>query len=128
MARRKSYDNDEPLPKMTREKLQEALKIFRFVRPYRWSLILGLVLLFFSSVVFMVFPYLAGLMVDVAQGNSEFEITLGDVGLVLLGILFAQGFISYTRVILFAKVSEYGIADVRKAIYQKLVSLPITFF
>jgi ATP-binding cassette subfamily B protein len=128
MARRRNQENDEPLPRLSREKLREALQIFKFVRPYRWHLILGLVLLFLSSLVFMVFPYLAGLMVDVAQGNTSRNLTLTDLGLVLLLILVIQGSFSYARVMLFAKVSEYGIADVRKSLYNKLLTLPIVFF
>ncbi|MCB0619570.1 MAG: ATP-binding cassette domain-containing protein [Saprospiraceae bacterium] len=127
MAQRRK-NADEPLPKLSREKLREAMQIFRFIRPYRWSLFLGLLLLFLSSLVFMVFPYLAGLMVDVAQGKAEWGLTLGDLGLVLLGILIIQGSFSYARVMLFARVSEKGIADVRRAVYDKMISLPVVFF
>lgn len=126
--RRRAYDNDEPLPKLNKEKLSEAWRIFEFIRPYKWSLIGGLILLFLSSVVFMIFPWLAGLMVDIAQGTSAIDLTLGDIGWLLFAVLFAQGFISYFRVLLFAKVSEKGVADVRKALYDKLITLPIVFF
>ena len=46
----------------------------------------------------------------------------------MIAVLFAQGFVSYTRVILFANVSEKGIADIRKSLYQRMISLPIPFF
>ncbi|MBK6901904.1 MAG: ATP-binding cassette domain-containing protein [Saprospirales bacterium] len=120
--------DDAPLPKLNRETLRKALGIFQFVRPYWWRLAVGLVLLFLSSMVFMVFPYLSGMMVDVAQGNSDWDFSLQDIGLILLGILIVQGVFSYTRVMLFAYVSEKGTADLRKALYEKLVSLPIVFF
>ncbi len=128
MSRRKPTDDDSPKPKLTRESLRQALAIFQFVRPYWWRLALGLVILFLSSLVFMVFPYLSGMMVDVAQGKSEWDISLSDIGLILLGILVVQGVFSYSRVMLFAFVSEKGTADLRKALYDKLVSLPIVFF
>ncbi|MCB0707246.1 MAG: ATP-binding cassette domain-containing protein [Saprospiraceae bacterium] len=128
MARRRTDTSSEPLPTLNRETLSKALEIFRYIRPYRWSLIFGLILLFLSSLVFMVFPYLSGVMVDVAQGNSDWEFSLRDVGLVLILILILQGSISYARVMLFARVSEFGIADVRRALYQKMVSLPMVFF
>ncbi|MCO6492769.1 MAG: ATP-binding cassette domain-containing protein [Phaeodactylibacter sp.] len=120
--------NEAPPAKLNREKLMEAAEVFRFIRPYRWPFIFGLILLFLSSLVFMLFPYLSGLMVDVAQGNAETDITLGQIGWVLLAVLVAQGVVSYLRVLLFAIVSEKGIADVRKALYHKLVTLPIVFF
>jgi ATP-binding cassette subfamily B protein len=128
MSRPKPTDDDTPKPKLTRESLRQALAIFQFVRPYWWRLALGLVILFLSSLVFMVFPYLSGMMVDVAQGKSEWDLSLSDIGLILLGILVVQGVFSYSRVMLFAFVSEKGTADLRKALYNKLVSLPIVFF
>jgi ATP-binding cassette subfamily B protein len=121
-------EQEESKPRVNREMLRQSLYIFSFIRPYRWSLFMGLVLLFLSSVVFMVFPYLAGLMVDVAQGNSDWELTLSDVGLGLLLILLLQASFSYMRVMLFARVSEHGIADVRRALYDKLITLPVTFY
>ena len=128
MARRRSQQEEEAPQKFSRERFREALKIYEFIRPYRWSLIFGLVLLFLSSLVFMIFPYLSGLMIDIAQDNSGFDFSLMDIGWVLLIVLFVQGFVSYTRVILFARVSEYGIADVRKALYDKMITLPIVFY
>jgi ABC-type multidrug transport system fused ATPase/permease subunit len=114
--------------KLSTERMREALKIFVFIRPYRWSLIFGLVLLFISSSVFMVFLKLPGEMVDIALGKSEYEISLNQLGLILLAVLVAQGVVSYYRVKLFAVVSEKGIASVRKALYEKLITLPILFF
>lgn len=128
MRRPNRAEGEEGRPKLSREKLTEAAGIFRYIRPYRWPFIFGLALLFISSLVFMIFPYLAGLMVDVAQGKAEADISLKQIGWVLLGVLIVQGVVSYSRILLFAIVSEKGIADVRKALYQKLVSLPIVFF
>ncbi len=115
-------------PKLDREQLRDALKIFQFVRPYRWSLIVGVVLLFLSSLTFMAFPYLTGQLVDQATGDSKLNFDLNQLGLLMLGILVAQSVVSYFRVLLFARVSELGIADVRKAVYDRMIALPIEFF
>lgn len=136
---RYDYDDNAPKPKVTRESIKAALQIFQFVKPYRWSFAVGLVLLFFSTTTFMIFPFLSGRIVDIAQGKTDFTMNLGtrtihysmtlaDIGWLLAIILIVQGVISYFRVMLFANVSEKGIADVRQALYSKLVSLPITFF
>ncbi len=114
--------------KVSFEQLRKALKIFEFVRPYRWRIIIGLFLLFISSMVFMVFPFLSGELINIAQGKSKYGVTLTQVGYFLMAVLVAQGFVSYFRVQLFAKVSEQGIADVRKALYSKIITLPIVFF
>ncbi len=129
MARKKKNElNEEPLPKMSKETFMQTLKIFEFVRPYRWSLIFGIFLLFLSSMVFMIFPDLSGRMIDIAQGNSELGYGLNQIGLFLLLVLFLQSFVSYFRILIFAKLSERGTADVRQALYNKLITLPITFF
>ncbi len=133
------YGDEAPKPKVTRETFKDALKIFEFIRPYRVSFWLGLVLLFLSTTTFMIFPFLSGRIVDIAQGKTNFTMnwgaktinytmTLGDIGWIMAIVLTLQGVVSYFRVTLFANVSEKGIADVRLALYQKLVSLPITFF
>jgi ABC-type multidrug transport system fused ATPase/permease subunit len=107
---------------------KEAAKIFRYIRPYRWHFIGGMILLFLSSLVFMVFPFLAGEMTDIAVGESKTGLTLNTIALFMGGILLAQGVVSYFRIYLFAIVSEKGMADVRRALYQKLISLPVYFF
>ncbi|MEL6721516.1 MAG: ABC transporter transmembrane domain-containing protein, partial [Bacteroidota bacterium] len=121
-------DQEKELPKLNRENLKEALKIFKYVYPYRWAFFGGLFLIFISRAVFMVFPYLSGLMVDVAQGNSDVEISLNQIGIYLVAILLAQGVVSYARILLFAYSSEKGVGDLRKGLYQKIISLPIFFF
>ena len=114
--------------KLSREQLREALGIFEYIKPYRWSLIVGMVLLAAGSLVFMAFPYLIGEMVDTATGEGELGLTIMQLGGVLLAILLVQAVVSYFRVLLFARVSELGIADVRRAVFGRLIHLPIYFF
>jgi ATP-binding cassette, subfamily B, bacterial len=114
--------------KFSLNNLKKAAIIFKFILPYKWYLAGGLLLLFLSSMVFMIFPYLSGLMIDIAQGQSSYELTLSNIAWVLAGILIMQGIFSYLRVMLFAQVSEKGIADVRLAVYNKMICLPIHFF
>ena len=114
--------------KMNAETFGEAMKIFEFVKPYRWSLIIGMILLFVSSMVFMLFPYLIGKMMDIASGVDFKGMDLDDIFWLMFVVLIAQGVVSYFRVLLFARLSEKGIADLRIALYEKLVSLPIVFY
>ncbi|MEO1712827.1 MAG: ABC transporter ATP-binding protein, partial [Bacteroidota bacterium] len=73
MARRRSNNEEDAQLKFNRERFMDALGIYEYIRPYRWSLIIGLFLLFLSSLVFMIFPYLSGLMIDIAQENSKLD-------------------------------------------------------
>lgn len=120
--------NESTRPKLTRESLREALKIFVYIRPYKWQFIFGLLLLFLGSTVFLVFPAMIGRSLDVAQGNIPQDLDLNKIGMWLIAILVFQGVVSYLRVMMFAQVSEKGTADIRVALYKRLISLPIVFF
>jgi ABC-type multidrug transport system fused ATPase/permease subunit len=67
-------------------------------------------------------------LLDVASGNPKYFTTINQVALALVLILFVQSIFSFIRVYTFSIVSENGMADVRKALYQKIIWLPITFF
>lgn len=117
-----------PKGKLDRESLKNAIRIFRFIRPYGGYLILGLITLVISSSTTLILPYLSGEMVDISLENSINDWSLRDIGRFFIILFVIQGVTSYFRVLFFALVSEKGIADVRKAVYSKLIGLPITFF
>lgn len=71
---------------------------------------------------------MAGEMSDIATGNPNYGFNLNQIGLLLIVLLIVQGIISYIRVRLFVYVSENTMADIRKSLYKKLISLPIVFF
>jgi ATP-binding cassette, subfamily B, bacterial len=122
-------DEQVKTPRPSIQNLRKALSIFRFVTPYRWQFVVGLILLFLSSTVFMVFPYFIGLMMDVAQGKSQIQdLSLPTIALMMLVVLAFQAVVSYLRVVLFARVSEGVAADIRKSLYQRLIVLPMEFF
>jgi ABC-type multidrug transport system fused ATPase/permease subunit len=126
--RQESSNGEEKAKKLTIKQLKEVRGMLSFIRPYRWHFIGGLILLFLGSLIFMVFPFLAGELADVATGHSKIGLDLNQIGLILIVILVLQGIMSYLRVIWFAVVSEKGMADVRSSIYQKLIGLPVYFF
>jgi ABC-type multidrug transport system fused ATPase/permease subunit len=129
MMRRKSQTIEgEEKKKVTKESFKEALRIFSYIDPYKWYLIASLFLVVISTVIFFSLFKLLGLVIDVGQGQSDYDISLRQVGIIMIVILIVQGAISYFRVILTAIASEKGIADLRTDVYQKLISLPITFF
>ena len=117
MASQNQQEQEEKKKRPSKEQFREAVKIFRFIKPYRLQFIIGMVLLFLGSIIFMAFPQLFRDMVDTANGEGTYGLDLEQLGVALLALIAVQGIASYSRVMLFAKVSEYGIADVRKALY-----------
>jgi ATP-binding cassette, subfamily B, bacterial len=129
MARRRwEQDDDIPKPKLSRETLREGIKIFQFIKPYRWQFVGGLVVVFLSSLTFLILMRLPGEMIDIKLGKSKSGLSMAQIGVALVVMFVFQGVMSYLRVTLFAIVSEKGLADLRNAIYKKMMTLPISFF
>jgi len=125
--------SDAPKPKLTKEAFQRGLRIFRYVLPYRAKFIVGMVLLTLSSATFMAFPWVAGKLVDAANGKvfvlpGGLELTITRIALLLFCVILFQGFFSFGRIWFFTQVSEFTVRDIRQALYAKFVSLPIPFF
>ncbi|MBT1698575.1 ATP-binding cassette domain-containing protein [Fulvivirgaceae bacterium PWU4] len=114
--------------KLTKENLQRLAGAFRFMLPYKGLFILGLIALALSSLLLLAFPRLSGELLDVATGKGKYFGNINHVVVALLGILLVQSVFSFVRVYTFAIVSERGMADLRKAVYEKVVWLPMSFF
>ncbi len=128
MAKKSFLDEGEKKP-ITASNLRKLLGIFRFVLPYKNIFSVGLLALVLSSATVLSFPYLAGKLLDVASGKTGFFLTsINQIALALLGILLIQGVFSFIRVYTFSIVSERTLADLRQAIYQKIIWLPMSFF
>ena len=118
--------NEEDKKKLNRESLTKALRVFQFVRPYRTQFIVGFIFLILSTLTTLSFPALIGQVTSVIQGKSAF--TLNQVILIFGGILILQAVFSFFRIYFFAQVSERSMADVRQAVYSKIITLSIPFF
>lgn len=120
---------EEDKRSLNRSNLKNLLGIFRFVLPHKWLFIVGIVSLLLSSVTLLSFPYFAGMLLDIASGKPvEYFSTINQVALALLFILLVQSALSFTRVYTFSVTSERTLADLRKALYQKLIWSPLSFF
>ncbi|GAB2570016.1 ABC transporter ATP-binding protein [Spirosoma areae] len=117
---------EEDKKKLSSEGLKKALSIFRFIRPYRVQYTIGFVFLILSTGTTMSFGLLIGQITSVIQGKSAF--TLNQVTLFFVGVLIAQAIFSFCRIYFFSQVSERAMADVRRATYSKIITLPIPFF
>ncbi|GAB2619436.1 ABC transporter ATP-binding protein [Belliella aquatica] len=129
MAKKKGKSLEEhEKRKLNKESLGKLGGIFRFILPYKWTFILGLLFLLLSSLTLLTFPYVAGKLIDTASGESWLIKDINGIAFLLLGILLIQSVFSFFRVWLFAKVSERSMRDVRISLYRQLVQLPMTFF
>jgi ABC transporter fused permease/ATP-binding protein len=114
--------------RINKQNLSKLSQIFTFLIPYKGAFIAGLVFLLFSSLTLLSFPYVAGKLIDTAQGSVWIFSDIHHIALLLLGILAVQSIFSFFRVWLFALVSEKAMRDIRLAVYGRLVRLPVPFF
>lgn len=133
--------------KISKESLNQALILFSYLKPYKPKFILSLVFIALSAFTTALFPLFLGKMIDAASpgatvngigGNnagSNFGFNLKDVHwslnttLILIFIqLSIQTVFSFMRVYLLTEVGEKSLADMRKDVYSKLLSMPMSFF
>ncbi len=128
MAKRSFLDEGEKKA-VNISNLRKLLGIFQFVLPYRGTFLIGLVALALSSATVLSFPFLAGKLLDVASGKHEFFLdSVDQIALALLGVLAIQSVFSFLRVYTFTIVTERSLADLRQAVYEKMIWLPMSFF
>ncbi|MCP9768838.1 ATP-binding cassette domain-containing protein [Lacihabitans sp. LS3-19] len=130
MAKGKSEFWEEVAPKdkrkVSKDGLKKALALLKFTLPYKNTYIIGMVFLVLSTLTTMVFPILIGEMTKVMEGKSAY--TINQVAIFFACILVFQGIFSFFRVYFFAIVSEKTAADIRKILYDKYITSPISFF
>lgn len=128
MAKRQAFSpvEEQDKKKVTKEGLRKALRIFNFVWPYKYMFLAGMVFLGLSSLTVMVFPYVTARLVDSAVGVSMQQ-DRNTLALSIIGILVLQSIFSFLRVLLFSRVSESSLQDIRLALYSKMVTLPVPF-
>jgi ABC-type multidrug transport system fused ATPase/permease subunit len=107
--------------------IRELLKLYAFIKPYRWKFALGMLFLLISSGASLMFPKFLGNMVDLGnKGKMISEIS--RTGLILLIIILIQAIFSYIRIRLFVEVTEKTLASIRQHLYNHLIKLPMSFF
>ena len=129
MARGRNFGdeaNEKDKKKLNRSSLKKAASILRFIKPYRMKYAAGFAFLVLSTGTTLSFGLLIGQITSVIQGKSAF--TLNQVTLFFVGVLVAQAIFSFFRIYFFSQVSERAMADVRRATYSKIITLPIPFF
>jgi ABC-type multidrug transport system fused ATPase/permease subunit len=124
MARFK--ENDLPKAKLNSNSLQKALRIFKYAKNHKWKFFVGLVFLLLTSATALAFPKLMGMLVDCVT-NKDLD-KANEIALALMGILVLQAIFSFFRISLFVNFTENSLSNIRFALYENLVKLPMSFY
>ena len=112
-----------PKAKVTRESLGQMFSLYVYLRPYRMSLATGLLLLLFSTSLGLFFPLLSSWLISSKTHPQALRISE-----IMVGILLVQGVMSYFQSLLFNISGEYGLSNLRRALFGHLVEMPMSFF
>ncbi len=129
--------NAERAERPSKEAIQRAKGIFKYLRPYRGMFVIGWVFLVLSASAGMVFPFLMGQLLGSgssatpSMADSISAIDMSNVSTVVIALfcLFAlQSIFSFFRVVIFTNVTENTLRDIRKDAFSRLVHMPMDFF
>lgn len=119
-------ENDLPKAKLNSNSLQKALQIFKYGKNHKWKFFLGLVFLLLTSATALAFPKLMGMLVDCVTKKDLSR--ANEIAIGLMGILTLQAIFSFFRISLFVNFTENSLSNIRFALYENLVKLPMSFY
>lgn len=112
--------------KFSKEATKKAMRVFRFIKPFKIPFIFGLLVLLVSSVITMAFPKVLGNLID--SVNAADKNTVNTFTLLLVGIFLVTAILSFLRVYLFGLVTYKALALLRMTTYKHLISSPMSYF
>ncbi len=105
-------------------------RMWRYLGRYRFLLMLAMVLVVLTNLVALVGPKLSGLAIDaigVGQGQADFPLLFTYTGLMALCYL-ASSIFRYLLSRVTLKLTRNTTYRMRKDVFDKLVTLPVSFF
>ena len=123
-------DPSDPEHPSLRSQVAQLTRLFRFTRPYRGRLIVGTIAVIVAAGLGLVFPAIMGRLVDSVLAGPEISdtSTLDRYALILLAVLVVQAVFNYLRTYELSVVGEGVVADIRRAVFDRIVRLPVPFF
>ena len=119
-------ENDLPKAKINASSLSKAILIFKYAGNNKWKFYVGLFFLLLTSITALAFPKFLGMLVDcVAKKDLAMA---NKIALSLFGILILQSMFSFFRLSLFINFTENTLANIRFALYENLIKLPMSFY
>jgi len=113
------------------ESFRQAVRIFRYLLPYRWRFLTSVASLFVSASLGLAFPYLTGQLLDASRihpGTGGGQGAINHIALTLLGTLAVQAAFSFISSYGFNRCGESALVDLRRETFGHLLGQPMTFF
>ncbi len=102
-------------------------RLVHYLRPYKWEVLLAIVLALVVSALEAVRPYFTKIAVDVDIANNDKDGLLNTTILFLL-LLIARGVVQYFNAYLTQKIGQQTIFDLRMELFRHLQKLSLKFY
>jgi ATP-binding cassette subfamily B multidrug efflux pump len=102
-------------------------RLLRYLKPYRWHVVLGIALSIMVSAMEAVRPYFTKVAVDENIANKDADGLL-VTALVFLGVMILRGFVQYANTYLTQWVGQRTIYDLRMQLFEHLQRLGLRFY
>ena len=107
--------------------LKQFVRLFTFIKPYRWQLITGVLAAGISSGLSLVFPQFIGRFFNAFMSGTTLS-GLNMVVVLLLLVFLVQALFNFLRTYLLGVAGEGVVADIRQELFKHLLGLSIRFF
>ncbi|MEW6773231.1 MAG: ABC transporter transmembrane domain-containing protein [Bacteroidota bacterium] len=129
----KAKDKDEiPKAELSWKNIKKSFYLFNYLGAEKWKFIVGMLFLFGTASVGLIFPLVSGKMIgyfgETHLSQQEMRQQLFQIGKILLLILILQGFFSFMRVYFFSQVTESILKKLRDDAFSKIIRMPMDFF
>jgi ABC-type multidrug transport system fused ATPase/permease subunit len=102
-------------------------RLFTYLRPYRWRMVVAVVALIFGAALGLVFPWIMQNLVDAVLGQRN-RAELNRITLVLIVTFLTRSVFYYFQGYYLAWVGERIVVDLRRQTYEHLHRLSVRFF
>lgn len=102
-------------------------RLYQFIKPYRWYVVLGIILTLSASFLGTVRPKLTQMAIDQYIRNRDFDGLMWII-LLLLGALAGEFFLLVVNTYLTRWFGQGTLYNMRNAVFQKIQSLHVQFF
>ena len=108
----------------------QLARLLQFTKPYRAALLIAGVATLISSALGLVFPQVVGRLLDAAflKIGSTDTAALDQTVLLLVAVFAVQAVFNAAQSYLLSRAGEGVVADIRRALYAKLMTLSPRFF
>ena len=102
-------------------------RIIGFLRPYRVALVVAYVSLFIAVSAQLTVPFLVGYVIDKGIEGDDQDLIL-TFAFLIIGVVAVQSIFTYIRTYLFQSLAERVATDVRRQLYEHMLTLSFSFF